>query len=91
MHWAAAAGHVDVVRRLAEAGGDVIGHGDDHELDVIGWATCWDDGDDRDHRAIADFLVERGARHHIFSAVALVSRTKSAASLAAIRRRSTGA
>ena len=30
MHWAAAAGHLDVVRRLAEAGGDVIGHGDDH-------------------------------------------------------------
>ena len=71
MHWAAAAGHVDLVRRLAEAGGDVIGHGDDHELDVIGWATCWDNGDDRDHRAIADCLVERGARHHIFSAVAL--------------------
>ena len=71
MHWAAAAGHVNVVRRLAEAGGDVAGHGDDHELDVIGWATCWDNGDDRDHRAIADFLVECGARHHIFSAVAL--------------------
>ncbi len=71
MHWAAAAGHVHVVRRLAEAGGDVIGHGDDHELDVIGWATCWDNGDDGDHRAIADFLVERGARHHVFSAVAL--------------------
>lgn len=39
MHWAAAAGHVDVVRRLADAGGDVVGHGDDHELDVIGWAA----------------------------------------------------
>jgi len=32
MHWAAAAGQLDVVRRLADAGGDVIGHGDDHEL-----------------------------------------------------------
>lgn len=32
MHWAAAAGHPDVVRRLADAGCDVIGHGDDHEL-----------------------------------------------------------
>lgn len=71
MHWAAAAGHLDVVRRLADAGGDVIGQGDDHQLEVIGWATCWDGGDDAAHRAIADFLVSRGARHHIFSAIAL--------------------
>jgi ankyrin repeat protein len=70
MHWAAAAGHLDVVRRLAEAGGDVVGHGDDHELDVIGWASTWEGGDDSAHRAVADFLVSRGARHHIFSAIA---------------------
>jgi ankyrin repeat protein len=73
MHWAAAAGHLDVVRRLADAGGDVIGHGDDHELEVIGWATCWEGGDDEAHRSVADFLVSRGARHHIFSAIALNS------------------
>ena len=71
MHWAAAAGHLDVVRRLADAGGDVVGHGDDHELEVIGWATCWDGCDDDAHRAVADFLVSRGARHHIFSAIAM--------------------
>lgn len=71
MHWAAAAGRLDVVQRLADAGGDVIGHGDDHELEVIGWATCWDGGDDDAHRAVADFLVSRGARHHVFSAIAL--------------------
>jgi ankyrin repeat protein len=71
MHWAAAAGHLDVVRRLADAGGDVVGHGDDHELEVIGWATCWDGCDDSAHRAVADFLVSRGARHHIFSAIAM--------------------
>ena len=71
MHWAAAAGHLDVVRRLADAGGDVIGHGDDHELEVIGWATCWDGCDDDAHRAVAHFLVSRGARHHIFSAIAM--------------------
>lgn len=68
MHWAAAAGHLDVVRRLADAGGDVIGHGDDHELEVIGWATCWLPGP---HREVAEFLVSRGARHHIFSAIAM--------------------
>jgi ankyrin repeat protein len=60
MHWAAAAGELDVVRRLANAGGDVVGHGDDHELEVIGWATCWDGCDDEAHRAVADFLVRRG-------------------------------
>ncbi|HEU4785830.1 MAG TPA: ankyrin repeat domain-containing protein, partial [Gemmatimonadaceae bacterium] len=71
MHWAAAAGHVDVVRRLIEAGGDVIGAGDDHELQVIGWATCWDGCDDDRHRAIVDLLRARGARHHVFSAIAM--------------------
>ena len=70
MHWAAAAGHLDVVRRLADAGGDVVGRGDDHQLEVIGWATCWEGCDDAAHRAVADFLVARGARHHVFSAVA---------------------
>jgi ankyrin repeat protein len=71
MHWAAAEGRLEVVRRLADAGGDVIGQGDDHELEVIGWATCWDECDDEAHRAVADFLVSRGARHHIFSAIAM--------------------
>lgn len=71
MHWAAAAGQLDVVRRLADAGGDVIGRGDDHDLEVIGWATCWDGCDDDAHRAVAQFLVSRGASHHIFSAVAM--------------------
>jgi len=73
MHWAAAGGHVDVVRRLADVGGDVVGQGDDHGLEVIGWATCWEGSDDEAHRAVADFLVSRGARHHIFSAIALNS------------------
>src|SRR5207248_9339110 len=68
MHWAAAAGHLDIVRRLADAGGDVVGQGDDHELEVIGWASS---SDDPAHRTIVDFLVSRGARHHIFSAIAM--------------------
>ncbi len=71
MHWAAAAGNLAIVRRLADAGGDVVGSGDDHDLEVIGWATCWDGCDDEAHRAVAEFLVSRGARHHIFSAIAL--------------------
>lgn len=70
LHWAAAAGHLDVVRRLADAGGDVVGAGDDHELEVIGWATCWD-GDEAVQRAVAEFVAGRGARHHLFSAIAV--------------------
>lgn len=71
MHWAAAGGHLEVVRLLIDAGGDVVGDGDDHELQVIGWATCWTY--DAARHAIADLLVEHGARHHIFSAIALNS------------------
>jgi ankyrin repeat protein len=71
MHWAAAGAHLDVVRRLADAGGDVVGRGDDHQLEVIGWASVWDGCDDDAHRAVVDFLVSRGARHTIFSAIAL--------------------
>ena len=70
MHWAAAAGKLDVVRRLADAGGDVVGHGDDHEIEVIGWATCWEETDDAAHRAVVEFLLSRGAHHHVFSAIA---------------------
>ncbi len=71
MHWAAAAGHVDVVQRLIAAGGDVVGRGDDHDLEVIGWATCWDGCDDDAHRAVVDLLIARGAQHHIYSAIAM--------------------
>jgi ankyrin repeat protein len=71
MHWAAAAGRLDIVRRLADAGGDVVGKGDDHQLEVIGWASCWEGTDDDAHRAVVDFLISRGARHHIFSAISL--------------------
>jgi ankyrin repeat protein len=71
IHWAAASGHGYVVRQLIDAGADVIGAGDDHGLEVIGWATCWEGCDDDAHRAIADMLVRHGARHHVFSLIAM--------------------
>ena len=70
MHWAAAMGSLEMVRMLADAGGDVIGAGDDHQLEVIGWASCWDGCDDDAHRQVVEFLLSRGAKHHIFSAIA---------------------
>ena len=75
LHWAAAHGHIEVVRALLDAGGDVHGFGDVHELDVIGWATLFRaPGDDPRQMEPARLelvsrLLERGARHHIFSAM----------------------
>lgn len=71
LHWVAAQGNLAMVRKLVDAGGDVIGDGDDHDSGVIGWASCWDGCDDDAHRAVVEFLISRGARHHIFSAVAM--------------------
>ena len=77
LHWAAAHGHLEVVRALLDAGSDVHGFGDVHALDVIGWATLYrapgDDPDkiDASRRALVALLLERGARHHVFSAMAV--------------------
>jgi ankyrin repeat protein/catechol 2,3-dioxygenase-like lactoylglutathione lyase family enzyme len=77
LHWAAAHGHLEVVRALLDAGGDVHGFGDVHALDVIGWATLYrapgDDPDkiDASRRELVAWLLECGARHHVFSAMAI--------------------
>jgi len=70
LHWAAAAKQVEIARALLDAGADVHGLGDVHELDVIGWATVYEQPD-KSPAAMASLLVERGARHHVFSAIAL--------------------
>src|SRR5262245_58045397 len=73
LHWAAANRHIEIVRALLDAGGDVHGIGDDHELDAIGWATFFHEhgGAPGDKPEVAALLVERGARHHIFSAMSV--------------------
>jgi ankyrin repeat protein/catechol 2,3-dioxygenase-like lactoylglutathione lyase family enzyme len=67
LHFAAGGGPLDSVRALLDAGSDVHGIGDVHRLEVIGWATIFE----KARRDVVDLLVERGARHHVFSAIAL--------------------
>jgi ankyrin repeat protein/catechol 2,3-dioxygenase-like lactoylglutathione lyase family enzyme len=67
LHFAGGAGGVEVVRALLDAGADVHGVGDAHQLEVIGWATCFGPTIPED---VLELLIERGARHHIFSAIA---------------------
>lgn len=87
LHWAAGYGHVDAVTALVEGGSDVQGEGDLHTTDTIGWATCLADA----RRDVVDILVRHGARHHVFSAIAMgdvaLLREVIARDPAAIRRR----
>jgi ankyrin repeat protein/catechol 2,3-dioxygenase-like lactoylglutathione lyase family enzyme len=70
LHVAAAANNVQLARMLLDAGADPNDTGDDEHIGVIGWATFFaQPGDVR--RDVVSLLVERGARYHIFSAIAL--------------------
>ena len=77
LHWAAAGAHLATVRALLDAGGDVHGIGDVHEFDAIGWASYFHaPGDDPTQidevrRDVVSLLVQRGAKHHIFSAICI--------------------
>jgi len=67
LHWAAQFGTVEVVKRLIDKGADIDGEGDEHQIGVIGWATCFK----QVRKEAADYLLARGAKPTIFSAVAL--------------------
>jgi ankyrin repeat protein len=69
LHFAAEKQLFPIIRLLVEHGADPIGEGDYHELGVIGWATAWDYMDA--NREVVDYLLAHGARHNIFSAVAM--------------------
>jgi len=69
LHFAGEKQHFPIIRLLIEHGADPIGEGDYHELGVIGWATAWDYI--HANREIMDYLIAHGARHNIFSAVAM--------------------
>lgn len=67
LHVAAAVGDLDTVRFLVEGGADVVGLGDDYEVGVLGWATCF-----RAVRAdIAAYLLDHGAPLTLWTAIAL--------------------
>ena len=67
LHFAAQAADLEIVQALVEAGADVNGEGDDHQLGVLGWATCFG----RVREDVAAYLLDRGARLNIWSAIAL--------------------
>jgi ankyrin repeat protein len=68
LFFAAGGGPIETVRLLLDAGADPVAEGDVHQLEIIGSATCfgptvpWD---------TVNLLLERGAKHHIFSAIAV--------------------
>ena len=69
LHHAATCGDLETVRVLLDAGADPNDAGDDTHLGVIGWATSmWQLGDVPTD--VVSLLLERGGRHHIFSAIA---------------------
>jgi len=66
LHFAAEKEHLPIIRLLVEHGSELIGAGDDHELEVIGWATCFGSANPE----VASYLLAHGARHNVCSAVA---------------------
>jgi ankyrin repeat protein len=67
LHFAAVRGDLETVRLLVEAGADIEGSGDDYEVGVLGWATCF-----RTVREdVAAYLLEHGARLNLWTAIAL--------------------
>ena len=68
IHFAAERGHLPIVTLLIEHGADPIGAGTMHELDVLGWAVCFDYTTNTD---VARYLLAHGATHTLWSAVAM--------------------
>jgi len=67
LHFAADAADLDVVTLLVDAGSDVVGEGDDHQVGVLGWATCCA----HVREDVAAYLLAHGAKLNLWSAIAL--------------------
>ncbi len=69
LHFAVEKNLVSIIHLLVEHGADTVGEGDYHELGVLGWATAWEYL--RADPETVNYLLAHGARHNIFSAVAM--------------------
>jgi ankyrin repeat protein len=69
LHHAASCGDLDTVRVLLDAGANPNDTYDDARLGVIGWTTFFAQAGEIPMDVVS-LLLERGARHHIFSAIA---------------------
>jgi len=67
LHFAAAHGDLETLRLLVEAGADVEGKGDDYEVGVLGWATCFK----QIREDVAAYLLNHGATLNLWTAIAL--------------------
>ena len=68
LHFVAERENFSIIRLLVEHGAQTnAGQVDHHDLDVIGWATCFGSGT----REIVDYLLAHGAVHNLPSAVAM--------------------
>jgi ankyrin repeat protein len=67
LHFAALHGDLETIRLLVEAGADLEGNGDDYEVGVLGWATCF--GQVRED--VAAYLLSHGATLNVWTAIAL--------------------
>jgi ankyrin repeat protein len=67
LHFAAFQGDLEMVRLVVEAGADVDGKGDDYEIGILGWATCFQ----KIREDVADYLLANGATLNLWAAIAL--------------------
>ena len=67
LHFAAMYGDLEMVRLLVEAGADIDGKGDDPEVGILGWATCFK----QSREDVAEYLLDHGAKFNLWTAIAL--------------------
>jgi ankyrin repeat protein len=67
LHFAAMYGDLEMIKLLVEAGADVEGKGDDPEVGILGWATCFK----QVREDAAEYLLGHGAPLNLWTAIAL--------------------